>query len=154
MNNLDILIASELGGNAMPSHEQMSLWTAAALPSDKRSAQVCLRVVDEQESRAMNLLYRKKDSPTNVLSFPCDFPANVGHELIGDLLVCAPLVNRQAIEQNKHRDAHWAHMLIHGTLHLCGYDHVEDSQAQVMEALETKILTSLGFAPPYEQLYE
>jgi probable rRNA maturation factor len=84
------------------------------------------------------------------LSFPADIPEEVGIPLLGDLVICAPVVEREAQEQQKTVDAHWAHMLVHGSLHLLGYDHIEDNEAELMEALETTIITGLGFSAPYE----
>ncbi len=113
-------------------------------------AEVSLYIVDEAESQELNAQYRGKDKPTNVLSFPADIPEEVGVPLLGDLVVCAPVVEREAQEQGKTLEAHWAHMLVHGSLHLLGYDHIEDDEADVMEALETEIITGLGFPAPYQ----
>src|SRR5690554_8049362 len=99
-------------------------------------------------SADLNHRYRGKNSPTKVLSFPADLPPELGLPLLGDLVVCADVVAREAAEQGKTPSAHWAHMLVHGTLHLLGYDHINDAEAEVMEALETAIVTALGFAPP------
>src|SRR5690606_12322097 len=104
----------------------------------------------DEESQALNLLYRGKDKPTNVLSFPCELPAGVDLPVLGDLVICQPVVNLEAAEQNKASEAHWAHMVIHGTLHLLGYDHEDDEEARVMESLETQLLTQLGYPRPYE----
>ncbi len=109
-----------------------------------------MRIVDEDESQQLNGQYRQKDKPTNVLSFPADLPEELQLPLLGDLVICAPVVAREAEDQNKALDAHWAHMLVHGTLHLLGYDHIDETDATEMEALETQIITELGFAPPYE----
>ena len=86
-----------------------------------------------------------------MLSFPADLPPDLDLPLLGDLVICAPVVEREAAEQGKPIEAHWAHMLVHGCLHLIGYDHIEDNDADIMEALETRILTKLGFPPPYQQ---
>lgn len=136
----------------IPSIENIELWIAAALQSDElNEAEVSVYIVDEQESQELNFQYREKDKPTNVLSFPADIPDEVGVPLLGDLVVCAPVVEREAQEQGKTLEAHWAHMLIHGTLHLLGYDHVEDDEADVMEALETRLITQLNFPAPYTE---
>jgi probable rRNA maturation factor len=111
-------------------------------------------IVDETESQELNFQYRKKNKPTNVLSFPADIPDEVGVPLLGDLVVCAPVVEREAKEQGKTLEAHWAHMLVHGTLHLLGYDHIEDDEANVMEALETRLITQLKFPAPYAETIE
>ena len=108
-----------------------------------------VRVVDAGESRHLNNQYRGKDVPTNVLSFPSQLPEFVEPNYLGDLVICAEVVNREAREQNKAVDAHWAHMLVHGVLHLMGYDHIKDADAEEMEALETRIMIAMGYAAPY-----
>src|SRR6478752_8312065 len=141
--------------NHIPSLDNIESWIAAALHSDELAeAEVSVYIVDEQESQELNFQYRGKDKPTNVLSFPADIPEEVGVPLLGDLVVCAPIVEREAQEQGKTLDAHWAHMLIHGTLHLLGYDHIEDDEAEVMEALETRLVTQLKFPAPYNEILE
>jgi probable rRNA maturation factor len=106
--------------------------------------------VDEEESRSLNRDYRGKDRPTNVLSFPSSAPAFVGTDLLGDLVICVPVVRREAVEQGKGERAHWAHMVVHGVLHLLGHDHQNSAERLVMERLEKEILASLGFPDPYE----
>jgi probable rRNA maturation factor len=139
----------------IPSVENIERWITAALQSDElNQAEVSVYVVDETESQQLNLQYRGKDKPTNVLSFPAEIPDEVGVPLLGDLVVCAPVVEREAREQGKTLEAHWAHMLVHGTLHLLGYDHVDDDEAEVMEALETHLITQLHFPAPYDELVE
>ncbi len=149
---LDIQLVSE--HDDIPGREAMQRWLDAALQDRHPDAEVVVRIVDEQESHDLNLQYREMDKPTNVLSFPFEVPAVVQPDmeriLLGDLVICAPVVASEAIQQSKNIEAHWAHILIHGALHLCGYDHQNDVQANEMEALETKIITGLGFAPPYE----
>lgn len=138
----------------LPSTGQMELWISAALADapdfDQSDAEVSVYIVDEDESQELNLRFRQKDKPTNVLSFPADIPPELDIPLLGDLVVCAPVVEHEAKEQGKALDAHWAHMLIHGTLHLLGYDHINDAEAEEMEQLETGILQRLGFPAPYE----
>jgi probable rRNA maturation factor len=135
----------------IPSIELIETWISTALHSDELTdAEVSVYIVDEIESQELNFQYRQKDKPTNVLSFPADIPDEVGVPLLGDLVVCAPVVEREAQEQGKTLEAHWAHMLIHGTLHLLGYDHVEEDEAEVMETLETRLITQLHFPAPYE----
>lgn len=137
----------------IPSVENIELWISAALQSDElNQAEVSVYIVDEAESQELNAQYRGKDKPTNVLSFPADIPDEVGVPLLGDLVICAPVVAREAQEQSKTLEAHWAHMLVHGTLHLLGYDHVEDDEADVMEALETRLITQLNFPAPYIEI--
>ena len=114
-------------------------------------AEICLRVVDENESRQLNEAYRGKDRPTNVLSFAAgdDVQPPEGTTLLGDVVICGPVVRREAAEQGKALDDHWAHLLVHGTLHLLGYDHESDDDAAVMERLEAEILGEHGIADPY-----
>ena len=145
---LDLQVASE--SSNLPSESQLQLWVEAALASRRDNSELSLRIVDESESQQLNGQYRQKDKPTNVLSFPADLPDELELPLLVDLVVCAPIVAREAVEQNKTQEAHWAHMLVHGTLHLLGYDHIEEADATEMEALETRIITKLGFPPPYE----
>lgn len=139
----------------IPSVENIELWITAALHSDElNQAEVSVYIVDEAESEELNSQYRGKNKSTNVLSFPADIPDEVGIPLLGDLVVCAPVVEREAQEQGKSLEAHWAHMLIHGTLHLLGYDHINDDEADVMEALETRLITQLHFPAPYSEIVE
>ena len=133
-----------------PSAEDFRRWVAAALKERHSDTEVSIRIVDSAESQTLNHQYRGKDKPTNVLSFPTDFPAGVEVPLLGDLVICQPIVEQEAAEQHKLLSAHWAHLTIHGTLHLLGYDHIEDTEADIMEAMETKILTTMGYPPPYE----
>lgn len=148
---IDLHVAPEADKNAVPKKTVIKRWVTAALPEEKQPAEMCIRVVGDGESRALNSQYRGKDKPTNVLSFPCELPPGVDLPVLGDLVICEPVVNREAEEQNKTPEAHWAHMVIHGTLHLLGYDHQDDDEAREMEALETKLLTRLGYPAPYEQ---
>ena len=143
-------IESNSASPAIPPLDQLEAWVTAALRSqDLEEAEVSLYIVDEAESQELNGQYRGKNKPTNVLSFPADIPAEVGVPLLGDLVVCAPVVEREAQEQGKSLAAHWAHMLVHGSLHLLGFDHIEDADAETMEQLETEIITGLGFPAPY-----
>ena len=134
-----------------PSKDDFQQWVELAL-ADDRPAQLGIRIVDEDESRMLNRDYRGRDRPTNVLSFPMDIPEEFNMPLLGDLVICAPVVEREAREQHKSSREHWAHMVIHGMLHLQGYDHVSDEQADEMERLEIELLHQLGFANPYESL--
>jgi probable rRNA maturation factor len=124
---------------------------AAALGGARRRkpAEVAIRIVGADEGQALNRDYRGKDYATNVLSFPAELPPGVDLPLIGDLAICAPVVAREAAEQGKKPRDHWAHLTVHGTLHLLGYDHIEDAEAEAMEALETRILAGLGIGDPY-----
>jgi probable rRNA maturation factor len=115
----------------------------------RKATEVAIRIVDADEGRALNLQYRGRDYATNVLSFPADLPPGLNLPLIGDLVICAPVVAREAAEQGKKPADHWAHLTIHGTLHLLGYDHIEEAEAEAMEGLETRVLAGLGIADPY-----
>jgi probable rRNA maturation factor len=146
---VDVQIATS--DNDIPSDEEFRTWVAATLPPEERASELTIRIVGADESRALNAQYRQIDKPTNVLSFPSDLPPELQIPLLGDLVVCASVVECEAQEQQKSLRAHWAHMVVHGTLHLLGYDHEVDAEAEIMEALETQILTDLGFPAPYEQ---
>ena len=113
------------------------------------NCEIGIACVDHDESHKLNLEYRGKDKSTNVLSFPFECPDEVELPLLGDLVICRQVVEREAIEQEKPLMAHWAHMIVHGSLHLLGYDHIEDDEAEEMESLETEIMQGLGFADPY-----
>jgi len=144
---LDIQRASVLEG--LPGDTALNAWAQAAL-LDETAAEVTLRIVDEDESAELNARYRGKQGPTNVLSFPFEAPPGVELPLLGDLVVCAPVVRREACEQGKPEAAHWAHMLVHGMLHLQGHDHQTGDEAERMETLERDILAGLGFPDPYQ----
>ena len=143
---VDIQRATEASGQ--PNDESLRRWAGLALP-DKPGHELTIRLVDDDESRSLNHEYRGKNYPTNVLSFPSDLPPELNIPLLGDLVICVPVVLREAAEQNKTPDAHWAHMVIHGCLHLLGYDHMEDAEAEEMENLERHLLAELGIADPY-----
>lgn len=145
---VDVQIATS--DENIPSDEDFRNWVAAALPGDRLASEITIRVVGFDESQALNAQYRHQDKPTNVLSFPSELPPELQIPLLGDLVVCAGVVEREASEQGKSLCAHWAHMVVHGTLHLLGYDHESDTEAEEMEALETRILSQLGFPAPYE----
>ncbi|MBU3070961.1 rRNA maturation RNase YbeY [Aestuariicella sp. G3-2] len=147
---LDLQVASK--AHDLPSSEQLQHWASSALKGLREHAEISVRIVDNDESQELNFQYRQKDKPTNVLSFPADLPPELELPLLGDLVICAPVVTREAAEQQKELFAHWAHMVVHGTLHLLGYDHINDSDAEIMEQLETEILTGMGFPPPYESV--
>lgn len=136
----------------VPAAASFRGWVEAALRGAKRrkATELSIRIVDTKEGRTLNREYRGKDYATNVLSFPVELPPGITLPLIGDLAICAPVVAREAKEQGKHPRDHWAHMTVHGVLHLLGYDHIDDAEAEAMEALETRILAGLGIADPYE----
>jgi probable rRNA maturation factor len=146
---LDLQSAST--SDRIPGKRAFATWAARALAGRRDGVELTIRVVDEAESTELNRRFRGKDAPTNVLSFPFEPPPGVPETgLLGDLVICAPVVEREAREQGKGTEAHWAHMVVHGILHLLGYDHQADAQAAEMEDLETRILAELGFPPPYE----
>jgi probable rRNA maturation factor len=133
-----------------PSLKQLREWSEFTLKQQKiRHAELCIRLVDEKEITQLNKHYRHKNGSTNVLSFSAELPKDLALPLLGDLVICATVVNREASEQSKTRAAHWAHMVVHGSLHLLGFDHIKDKEATKMEAEEIKILRKLGFANPY-----
>ena len=149
-----IQIASDSAG--IPGEETIDSWVRrtidAAGGDNASSLEVAVRVVDEAEMRTLNSEYRSKDSTTNVLSFPAGAIEGLPDDVpltLGDIVICAPVVAREAAEQGKKANAHWAHMLVHGTLHLLGFDHVRPDEAAAMEALEVRILSQHGVANPY-----
>ncbi|MBN7795723.1 rRNA maturation RNase YbeY [Parahaliea mediterranea] len=145
---VDIQCAS---AEPVPDEDDIRRWIDAALAGhrDGQETEISLRLVDREEMAGLNSRYRGKPGPTNVLSFPSDLPPELGLPLLGDIVICAPVVAAEAAEQHKPPRAHWAHMTVHGTLHLLGYDHIEAAEAAAMEALETRILASLDFPCPY-----
>lgn len=138
-------------GEPVPDEDDLRGWIAATLANRQREVdtEISLRLVDAGEMSKLNLDYRHRQGPTNVLSFPADLPPELGLPLLGDIVICAPVVRAEAAAQHKPLDAHWAHMAVHGTLHLLGYDHIEEEQANVMEALESAILAGLHYPCPY-----
>ncbi len=136
--------------NAVPDPARIQSWVEAALAvQDRAKVELTVRVVDEAEAAELNETYRHKQGPTNVLSFPFEDPPGVETGILGDLVVCAPVVEREAHEQGIALESHWAHMVVHGVLHLYGYDHLDDAGAREMEAIESRTLTGLGIDDPY-----
>ena len=133
----------------VPSARKIQAWSRAALASAKREGEVAVRIVGADESAHLNAAYRGKRGATNVLSFPYDAPPGIQHWPLGDIVICAPVVAHEAREQDKTLEAHWSHMVVHGTLHLLGFDHIRKADACVMEDQERTILAALGFADPY-----
>lgn len=148
MIELDLQIATTAA--ALPSEAQFRLWVKTALQGRRDEAELTIRIVDDEEGAELNETYRGKQGPTNVLSFPFEAPPGVELPLLGDIVICAPKVAREAAEQGKPLEAHWAHLTLHGCLHLLGYDHIEQEEAEAMEALETELLAALGYANPYQ----
>lgn len=144
---LDLQIASEAAD--LPAESDIQVWLDAALASYQRNFELTIRIVDNSESQSLNHQYRGKDKPTNVLSFPFEVPEGIELDLLGDLIICAPVVKAEASEQEKPIIAHWAHMVVHGCLHLLGFDHITEEEALEMETLEIDILAKLGFNNPY-----
>jgi len=148
MIDLDLQIASAASG--LPAEDDFRSWVEAALAGRRAEAELTIRVVDAEESAELNGTYRHKQGPTNVLSFPFEAPPGVELPLLGDIVICAPVVAREAAEQGKTAAAHWAHMTVHGCLHLLGYDHIAPDEAEIMESLERDVLSALGYADPYD----
>ena len=141
---LALTVQYALERDGLPTRSQLHDWVKAAL---QREADVTVRLVDASEGRALNRRYRGRNSATNVLTFSYDGSG----PLSGDIALCVPVVEREAREQHKNPQAHYAHMVVHGMLHLQGYDHEKAAEARVMEALEAEIVTGLGYADPYRQ---
>ena len=146
---IDLVVQNAASGPDIPLEKDFQLWVKAALADHAGDAAVTLRLVDEQEARELNQRFRKKDYATNVLSFPADLPEMIELPDLGDIVVCAPVVAREAHEQGKSVNEHWAHLVIHGVLHLLGHDHEEQAQAAEMESIEIAVLKSLGISNPY-----
>ena len=153
--NLDVQRAV----TALPQDENLTKWVTEVLSAEQHGdAELTIRFVDEKESAELNDQYRHKTGATNVLSFPFATPPEVEDEvelnLLGDLIICAEVVKKEAKEQKKQELAHWAHMVVHGTLHLLGYDHLVDTEATIMETKEIHILSQLGYSDPYREIEE
>ena len=176
---VDITISEDLAATQVDSDTPSSIdddvpepgvlqrWVEAAYLG-KGPALVSMLITSSEEIQQLNKQYRDKDKPTNVLSFPMELPEGVPEEmpeelaqemseemaqdvsLLGDIALCAPVISQEAVQQSKTQEEHWAHMVVHGMLHLQGYDHIEDAEAEVMEGLEVKILDRLGFSDPYQ----
>ena len=154
---VDIQRSSDAPGT--PSDEEIESWIHQALQdqlSDIREIELCIRLVDNDESATLNQTYRNKAGATNVLSFPFEappgFPQTTNHRLLGDIIICVPLVAQEASDQNKSVNAHWAHLVVHGILHLLGYDHQDTNDAKAMERQEIHILSHFNITDPYQEL--
>ena len=148
---LDLAVSYALPRKGLPAAPSFRRWVEAALEGRVRRADLAIRIVAEREGCALNRHYRGKDYATNVLSFPADLPDGVKLPVLGDIVICAPVVAREAHEQGKEVIAHFAHLTVHGVLHLLGWDHENAREADAMEALERQILDSLGFGDPYAE---
>jgi len=146
---LEIDLQNDAGLQAVPTTEQFETWVRAGLCDDYTKLEQTIRLVDEVESRQLNSAFRGIDKPTNVLSFPSEPSPYLDYTQLGDLVICAPVIEREARTQGKSPAAHWAHMVVHGMLHLQGFDHQQAKQAAQMEALEIEILQTLGHTNPY-----
>lgn len=132
----------------VPGEDDIGRWSLAAL--ENKDIKLTVRLVAEEEMSELNLRYRHKQGPTNVLSFPFEDPPGISSSFLGDIVICAPVVKREAAEQNKTELSHWAHMVIHGVMHLQGYDHQNEQDALDMEQRETRVMIALGFPAPYQ----
>ena len=148
MIELDLQLATD--ASKLPAEAQLRRWVELALRQRTADSELTIRLVDAEEGQELNRTYRHKDYATNVLSFPAEVPDGLlDIPLLGDLVICVPVVEREAREQNKSPEAHWAHLVIHGCLHLLGYDHIDDEEAEEMEGLERQLLAELGYPDPY-----
>ena len=149
---VDLQLACE-DQQSLPDLIQLEKWVTATIIAAsaeiREQAELTVRIVDSYESQQLNHQYRDKNKPTNVLSFPFQNPPGITLPLLGDLIICKEVVETEALEQGKALISHWAHMLIHGSLHLLGYDHIDDDEAEEMESIETKLMIELGYSDPY-----
>jgi len=164
--SVDVEVQNPNEMKSLPSLSDIRTWCEASIQKDstnkafENKLSVLIRVVNEAESAELNLQYRDKQGPTNVLSYPNEVPdfmfeiaeLKEQNSHMGDLVICEPLVNSEALEQKKSVKSHWAHLIVHGVLHLQGFDHVDEKEAEEMESLEIKIMEQLGFSNPYTQL--
>lgn len=148
---LKLALQNASGAANLPTRAQIKKWAEAALQADVTNAEITFRIVDTEEGQTLNRDYRGKDYATNVLTFTFDedMPDIPGLPLLGDIVLCAPVVEREAAEQGITLEAHYCHLVVHGVLHLQGYDHIEEDEAEAMEALETQIVMTLGYDDPY-----
>lgn len=149
MNKLEVQLASS--NLYIPEQKNLQLWMDSALEHKQSDTEIVIRIVDNDEIRQLNHRYRQQDKVTNILSFPFETPIGITLNLLGDLVICAPVMQMEAEQHNKTLEAHWAHIVIHGVLHLLGFDHIEPEEAHRMETKEINILQTLGFADPYQE---
>ena len=150
MNQIEI--QTIFNSNGQPDQETIQRWIDAALEGFNQDTEIVVRIVDVQESAELNEQYRHKRGPTNILTFPVEVPEGIELNLLGDLVVCAPVLEKEALEQHKVLTDHWAHIIVHGVLHLLGYDHIDDNEAELMESKEITILNKLNIKNPYIQV--
>lgn len=148
MNKIVIQRNSKI--KSLPSKQQFVTWANEVLSKRKKNYELVIRIVDNKESRYLNKKFRCNDKPTNIISFPFEHPPGIKTDFLGDLVMCAPLIRKEAKEQNKTFTSHWAHLTIHGVLHLLGYNHLTTKDAKKMEDLEIKHLEKLGLSDPYK----
>lgn len=153
---IDVDVESVSTSDSIPDQASFERWVSSALEGRQGSYSLAIRIIDEEEMQHFNAGYRQKNYPTNVLSFPAELPSGLPEELrdstLGDLLICAPVVKREAHEQHRSETDHWAHLTVHGVLHLLGHDHEEPAEAMEMESLEIAILAKLGISDPYSDI--
>lgn len=150
VNKIKVNIQRAIKTPNLPSNQRIRKLVQAALAGRMRQAELTLRMVGTREAARLNREWRGKKGPTNVLSFPADDTHDIVSGFLGDIVLCAPVIAREAMQQEKSLGAHWAHLIIHGTLHLMGYDHIKPAEARKMERLETKLLATLAIADPYK----
>ncbi len=147
MHDIDIINDDQLSA---PNEQQMIQWASSVLNEHTSGSKtLCISIVDETQSQALNKQYRHKDKPTNVLSFPAEIPESLKLPILGDIIICSNIVVQEAIAHNISTEMRWAHMITHGILHLLGYDHINEKDAEIMENLETGLLTRWGYSDPY-----
>lgn len=149
-NKTNIILQNPAGYKKIPSRYYFRRWINSVLATQQKNTEITIRIVNEKESAALNQDYRHKSGSTNILSFPFEAPPGIPIVYLGDLIICAPLVAKEAKQQNKLLLAHWAHLVIHGILHLLGYDHAHEKEAVKMENIEIVLLQKLGYPNPYE----
>ena len=154
MSDLVVDFALAAADDGLPPEAQFRRWVGAVVGSRRPAAEVSIRIVSTEEMRGLNQRWRGKDRPTNVLAFPAELPEglpeDLGPPLLGDIVLCRDIVLEEARDQGKPLDAHWAHLTIHGALHLIGYDHGNPEEAEIMESIERETLRELGYPDPYE----
>lgn len=152
MMKIQIEVQNIINDPKVPKQPSIQKWVDTVLQGRIDNAELCIRIVSKEESAFLNEKYRQKNQPTNVLAFPVELPEGITlpQKILGDIVICAEIVNEEAEQQNKNLEAHWAHMIIHGLLHLLGYDHIENSDADIMENIEVEMLQTLGYPNPYQ----